>query len=172
MNTGTITQKRGKADGKLIASKVFADVFQAYLECSTEIQAVIRDMVQVVNAHDAIEDERDAALATIAEALFPSTHNGELGVCLEEYEKEATSEAKVVLKQMDQEEATFADRVNALLEEKGMTQGELADAIGVGQPAVSMMLSRSCRPQRRTVAKIAKALKVSPEDIWPGFKED
>lgn len=64
-------QEMGKFDGRLIASKVFADVFQAYLECSNEIQAVIRDMVQVVNADNFTEEERDAALAKIAEALFP-----------------------------------------------------------------------------------------------------
>ena len=168
----TVNPKRMKNDGNLVASKVFADVFQAYLECSDEIQAAIRDMVQVVNSPDAIQDEREAALVTIAEALFPSKHNGELGVCLEEYDHLENAEVKAILKQMDQEEATFADRVNALLEEKGMTQAELAEAIEVGQPAISMMLARDCRPQRRTVEKIAKALKVSTEEIWPGIKEE
>ena len=73
---------------------------------------------------------------------------------------------------MEREEATFAERLAALLEAKDMTQERLAEAIGVGQPAVSMMLNRNCRPQRRTVEKIAKALKVSPEDVWPGFKKE
>ncbi len=51
-----------------------------------------------------------------------------------------------------------------------MSQVELAAAIGVGQPAISMMLSRNCRPQRRTVECIARALEVTPNDLWPGFR--
>ena len=58
-------------DANLIVSKQFADVFQAYLECSDEVQAVIRDMVKVANSSDVTEDEREAAFLTIADALFP-----------------------------------------------------------------------------------------------------
>jgi len=159
-------------DANLITSRMFAQVFQAYLECSDEVQAALREMVGIVNAADATEDEREAALATIAEALFPSRHNGSLGIDLEELDKEASKPTAAFLKQLDEQEATFAERVTALLDERGITQSELANAIGVGQPAISMMLSRSCRPQRRTVERIAKELKVAPEDIWPGFKDD
>lgn len=161
-----------KSDGNRIASQVFAQTLQAYLECSDDVQAVIRDMAVVYNAPDATEEEREAALSTIAEALFPSHHNGTLGACLEDCEADAPLNIKVVLKEMDREEATFGQRVNALLELRGMTQAELAAAIGVKQPAVAMMLSRACRPQRRTVEKIAEALRVSPEEIWPGIKGD
>jgi predicted XRE-type DNA-binding protein len=159
-------------DGSLIASRLFADVFQAFLECSDEIQGAIRDMVKIVHSDDATTDEREGALATIAEALFPKKFNGILGIDLEECPHNAGQEAKETLKRMDREGATFSDRLAALLEAKDMTQEELAEAIGVGQPAVSMMLNRSCRPQRRTVEKIANALKVSPEDVWPGFKKE
>ena len=67
-------------DGNLIASQVFSKVFQAYLECSDKVQAAIRDMSQIVNDPNADPDESDAALATIAEALFPTRDNGTLGV--------------------------------------------------------------------------------------------
>ena len=50
-----------------------------------------------------------------------------------------------------------------------MTQEQLAAKIGVGQPAISNMLNRQCRPQRRTVKRLATALDVSPEDLWPGI---
>src|SRR5262249_41253342 len=142
-------QKRNKKDGNLIASHMFAEMFHTYLECGDEVQAAIRDMVAVVNAPDATKEECDAALASIAEALLPSKPDGELGVCLEAYEKGASPDVKAVLEQMDREEATFADRLGALMEAKGMTQSDLAAAIGVGQPAISMMLARNCRPQRR-----------------------
>lgn len=158
-------------DPGLLASQQFAQMLHAYKECSDEIQAVILDMVEVYNSSDATEDEPQAALATIAEALFPFHHKGKLGMCLEECENSDLT-VKAVLKGMDKEEATFAERVETLLEERNMTQSDLASAIGVKQPAISMMLSRECRPQRRTVDKIAAALKVSPEAIWPGIKDD
>ena len=71
-------------DGNLIASRAFADAFQAYLECGDEIQAAIREMVKIVHSADATTEEREAALATVAEALFPSKYNGTLGIALEE----------------------------------------------------------------------------------------
>jgi lambda repressor-like predicted transcriptional regulator len=49
----------------------------------------------------------------------------------------------------------------------GVTQVQLAETIGVGQSAIAMMLQRECRPQRRTVARMAEALGVTPETLWP-----
>lgn len=161
-----------KLNGDRIASQQFALMHSAYLECSDAVRTVISDMCRVYTAKDATEDEREAALSTIIEALFPKSRNGALGISLDDWARDAPLEVKVVLKEMDREEASFAERVNRLLDMKGMTQGDLAVAIGVGQPAISMLLKRECRPQRRTVQKIAEALKVSPEEIWPGFKDD
>lgn len=45
----------------------FACVLQIYLECSEAVQAVIRDMVDIV--HNGTAQEAVAALLTIAEAL-------------------------------------------------------------------------------------------------------
>jgi transcriptional regulator with XRE-family HTH domain len=75
--------------------------------------------------------------------------------------------AKPILQRMDKEEADFADRLRQLLEEKDITQQELAEKLGIGQSAISMMLGRSCRPQRKTVSRIAEALGVSSEALWP-----
>ena len=68
-----------------------------------------------------------------------------------------------------QEKSEFANSLDGHMKAKGISQVELAAAIGVGQPAISMMLSRDCRPQRRTVEKLARALGVPPNDLWPGF---
>lgn len=168
----TRTTKQPKPHSDLIASQFFAQCFCAYLECSAEMQEVIRDMTLIVNDPEADDDERQAALATMAEALFPSGVNGSLGVDLEESEEMDTDEGKAILASMDQEEETFAERLFSLLKQRGMTQSDLAAAIGVRQPAISMMLARNCRPQRRTVKKIAEALEVAPESLWPGFKEE
>jgi len=68
---------------------------------------------------------------------------------------------------LDLQEATFADRVQAILDERGLTRVDLAKAREIGQPAISMLLSRRARPRRRTVEKVAKALGVDSSDLWP-----
>jgi len=110
---------------------------------------------------------------TLADVLFPnlSDHEGQLGLDLEECEAmgaQHSEETHDDLKEMDREESLFADRLRALMAERGLTQAQLAEKIGVGQPAISMMLQRACRPQRRTVQRLAEALAVHPEELWPG----
>lgn len=154
-------------DGNRIASESFAKVFQAYLECSTAVQEVIRDMVEVINADDATGEEKDAAVSTLADALFPLKHNGELGIDLEVSEKHATGEQRDAVDHMNAAELRFADKLKDLMQQRKMTQADLAAATGVGQSAISMMLNRHCRPQRRTLEKLAAGLNVSVRQLWP-----
>ena len=53
------------------------------------------------------------------------------------------------------------------MEVSEMTQAQLAGVVGIGQPAISMMLKRQCRPQQRTVQRLAEALGVAAEKLWP-----
>jgi len=46
-------------------------------------------------------------------------------------------------------------------------RGLFPPRIGIGPSAISMMLNRQYGPQRRTIEKLAKALKVPVADIWP-----
>jgi len=85
--SATVQRERSRVDSRdaeLIASEAFARVFRAYIECSDAAQEAIRDMVEIVNDPETTTDERDAALLTIAEALFPSP-----GADLEECETHA-----------------------------------------------------------------------------------
>lgn len=154
------------------SSQAFAHLLQAYLECDPTLQGVVRKMVEIINDPETDEDDRKMAALTLQEALFPSRspNDGYLGADLEDEERNAVGEMAETLNRMDEEEASFASRVDSLLRERGMTQAELAAAIGVGQPAVSMMLARKARPQRRTIEKIAQALDVPEDRLWPGFK--
>lgn len=52
---------------------------------------------------------------------------------------------------MDQAEAAFAATLARLMAERQLTQAQLAERTGVGQSAISMLLKRRCRPQRRTL---------------------
>jgi lambda repressor-like predicted transcriptional regulator len=150
----------------------FAPLFQAYLECSDELQAHARKLFAALADPQADADNRALAAMTRADVLFPDHPKGELGSDLKECEALAAQrspEARETLERMDREEATFADRLRAVMQERGVTQVQLAERIGVGQSAIAMMLQRECRPQRRTVARMADALGVPPEQLWPGF---
>jgi predicted XRE-type DNA-binding protein len=155
----------------LAASQMFAHFFHAFLECDPSIQDVVRDMAEIINDPDTDADDRALALSTLHEALFParSPHDGMLGVDLEDEESHAMGEESEIQEDFNRQEDGFARCVEGLLRERNMTQGQLAEAIGVKQPAIAMMLGRKARPQRRTVEKVARALNVAPERLWPGF---
>ena len=171
----TVTRSRKAAprsrdlDIQLTVSHLVAQAFQAYLECDTEIQKVIMEMVEIINDPETDPDDIELSLATLREALFPaySSTDGQLGADLEVEERDACGEDAQAVAEMDRQEQVFAFRVEALMKERGWTQGQLAEASGVKQPAISLLLSRQSRPQRRTIEKIAKALAVSPEELWP-----
>ena len=166
----TMTRPRD-ADPDLMTSRMFAQVFQAYMECSEELQEVIRDMASIVNDPEATNEEQAMACSTIAEALFPWRCNGLLGVNLEEEERVVSvhhEEAKKVYLAMDKQEAHFGARVQELMAERdqpGRTGPGLRNRTAGGlQPPVARQ-----SPPRRTVEKIATALGVPPTEIWPEF---
>jgi transcriptional regulator with XRE-family HTH domain len=66
-------------------------------------------------------------------------------------------------------EAAFAATLARLMADRQLTQVQLAERISVGQSAISMLLKRRCRPQRRTLGKLAEALGAPVEELWPGF---
>lgn len=145
-------------------------VLHAYHECSDAVQEGIREMLAILEDPEAEADEREMAMATLADALFPNPHKGQHGMDLEESESDAvgaSEELRGIVERMDREEAVFAERLAQLMKEKGLTQTQLAERIGVGQSAISNMLNRNCRPQRRTVLRLAEALSVSATELWP-----
>lgn len=149
-----------------------AKLLHAFLECSDTMQAGIQDMVAIINDPEADEDDRFSAVATLADVLFPNPYKGKLGMDLAESERDAAGEFDDLQKavdQMDNEETTFAQRLAIAMKSRGLTQAALADRIGIGQPAVSNMLKRQCRPQRRTIEKLSLALEIEPQELWPGF---
>ena len=150
-----------------------AKFLRAYLECSDEIQAGVRELLEVLNDPETDEDDREATLFTLADALFPKPHEGQLGMDLESSEQLGASvspEMRDALEELNREEKAFAECLRAVMERRGVSQEDLARELGIGQPAISNMLNRQCRPQRLTVLRFAEALEVSPEELWPDFK--
>jgi predicted XRE-type DNA-binding protein len=146
-----------------------AKFLHAYLECSDAIQQGVQAMLRILFDPDTTEAEKAMAKHTIADALFPNLYKGELGMDLEESEHDAAcdnQELCEIVSEMNLDEQTFAENLRRIMDERGMTQAQLAEASGVGQPAISNMLNRDCRPQRRTIERFASVLGVSPDDLW------
>lgn len=149
-------------------------LLQAYIESSDVIQRAVRTMFEILKSSETDEQEKAMAMHTIADCLFPNFHKGLLDMDYDESEREAAEvdgEFASIVAELDAEEGDFAERLRHVMEAKNLTQRELAAAIGVGQPAISNMLQRKCRPQRQTVLRLAKALDISPGELWPAIND-
>ena len=164
-----IAKKNPAAELLVDNVKIFLEIKAAFEQCDDEIKEAVVDMQAIYSDEQSTEDEKRRALYTIVEALFPSLMADFVGFC------ESVRTSKSALdrsREMAEEEASFAARLEQLLRQKNMTQDRLATLIGVGQPAIANMIKRQCRPQRRTIIRIAEALGVEPQALWPSFVAD
>jgi len=142
----------------------FAMIFHAYSGCSPEIQAIVHEMTEIVVDESVSEEDRLHAIDVVLEALFPALASDFREEDDRLMNSEAAQQARTAL---DDEEAQFAERLRALMAERGITQEVLAEMTGVSQPAISNILNRRCRPQQRTIARLAAALQVESHELWP-----
>ncbi len=153
------------------ATSLAATYVLALKECDPELRDAAYELFEQLNSGELDQYQTLATTGLIADILFPTADaRGLPGFDSEEVERlEALTDPEVaaIAAEMEREEATFAERLQSLLTAQGVTQAELAAKVGVGQPAISMMLNRACRPQRKTVERIATALGVTPEELWP-----
>jgi predicted XRE-type DNA-binding protein len=179
MNTANIEKERTLSGSSVTSLEMSAiqaasPIVLAFAECDEELRAEGLELFKALASGKLDEEQRIATTALLAEILFPNADDKGLpGLDLVEAEEIAPTvnpEARDVQSRMDAEEADFATRLRHLMEAKNMTQAELASSVGIGQPAVSMMLNRSCRPQKKTVMRFAQALGVAAEELWPGFR--
>jgi predicted XRE-type DNA-binding protein len=167
--TTVAPQQRTRQAMEASAFKLASPIILALQECEPALRDAAMELFGQLQS-DLDQEAIQATTALIAEILFPHGDAlGSLGLDLEEAETIARNtkpKAAKVLARMDEQEATFAQKLRELLDQRGMTQAELATKIGVGQPAISMMLQRACRPQRKTIDKIAAALEVPMTQLW------
>lgn len=171
MKTATVPLGAMPSAANLLAEnvRIYLQVKSAFEQCDKEIQTAVTDMVAIISDAEATEDEKQRALNTIVEALFPGLAFDFLQNC---DRARGSIEAKTQWEKFSQEEATFAERLNSIMASKGLTQEQLAKKIGVGQSAIANLVNRNCRPQRKTVQRIAAALEVEATELWPTFKRD
>ena len=145
------------------------------LECDPTIRADALELFADLRSGELDDYQTVATENLLAEMLFPNGDDaGSPGLDLDEAEEMAKAQSPenaIAIDELDREEELFAVRLKEAMTSAGTTQATLAAKIGVGQPAISMMLSRNCRPQRSTVQKIADALSISPDTLWPSWNE-
>ncbi|MGV2337792.1 MAG UNVERIFIED_CONTAM: helix-turn-helix domain-containing protein [Planctomycetaceae bacterium] len=157
------------------------ELIRLYLECSDEVQSVVRSMFAVLDHSSTTSEDRRRAITTIADALFvnPMEGHGRYGFDFLTAERDAAQKHEQIerrpvvssrLDQLDSQEATFSERLRKILDEKNVTQEELATRIDCTQSAISKMLSRNARPHRKTILRTAQALNVQPTDLWPNME--
>ncbi len=155
---------------QLSALQASTPVVLALAECDEELRAEALELFEQLAGGELDQEQRYATTALLAEILFPNADSvGLPGLDLVEAETAAASldpESKRIAVRMDEEESAFARRLRERMTAMGLTQSELAEKVGIGQPAISMMLSRSCRPQRKTILRFAQALGVTAEELW------
>lgn len=133
------------------------EILRAFDECNEVLKEQAMEMVRIIHSGDAEPFELQAAVDTFNDIVFPD----HLETSLDDWKGDEETEAE-----LDQQEESFAESVRSIMEAKDINQTQLARAIGVGQPAISQLLNRDCRPQRSTVTKIAEALDVDESEIW------
>ena len=168
MNALTRQDRSSKNGSDQVASP--AEVLIAYLEKSLIVQAVVRDLVNMLKDGNLPSEEYQWAETALHDALFRhrSPEQGKLGPVVSAEEREQLPGLRETRQRMAEVEKVFAANLARFLKEKEISQAELANRVGVGRSAISMMLSRHCRPQRRTIEKIAEALGVELVELWPG----
>ncbi len=154
-------------DEHLQACQGFAATLPRYLGCSVPIQAVVRDLVRLVN-NPAIEaEERQRILRALAATLYQYNHDRPPKREEPSPAGPTAQEKEASRKRLEREEEIFVARLERLMTERQLTQADLAQRAGLSQPAISMMLARKYRPQKRTVRLLAQALGVPESELWP-----
>lgn len=151
-----------------------AEFCESLQECSDQLRTDALTMLAVAEDEQRPQTERQRALMTLADALHLNPdEDGRYGMDLNASEAAAAERYPALATQveiMDSQEAKFAGRLRQLMKDKCITQEKLAARIECSQPAISQMLNRKCRPQRKTLDKIAKALNVDVRELWPDLE--
>jgi lambda repressor-like predicted transcriptional regulator len=142
--------------------KFVASIGCAFTECDDDTRRDIFELSEIIKDGTSTEDEKKQASLTMYYLLFP---NGSFGLNDPRLESDLKN-VQEVRAQMKDEEKSFSEKLGALMKTKKITQADLAAQIGVGQSAIANMLARECRPQQRTIQKLADALGVKPSDLW------
>ncbi|HKI36303.1 MAG TPA: helix-turn-helix transcriptional regulator [Gemmataceae bacterium] len=154
-------------DEQLEACQGFAAIWPRYLGCSTPVQGVVRDLVQLFNDPAIEAEERQRILRALAVTLYQHADDRPPKHKEPSPARPTVPEEETWRRRLEQEEEVFVANLKRLMSERRLTQADLAQRAGLSQPAISMMLARKYRPQRRTVRLLAQVLGVHESELWP-----
>ena len=130
------------------------------------------EMLRIIEDEDSSAEDRNRACRTIRESLSVAESSEMRGTALVPQPLPAPvrhglpdSESR-----LQSQETAFWKMVQQIRKSKAITQVQLADRLGITQPAVSQMLTRQCRPQRSTIQNLASALGVEAQELWPDME--
>jgi transcriptional regulator with XRE-family HTH domain len=146
----------------------------ALQECGEQLRTDAERLMAIVDDPMSLPGQRGRAWNTLLDQfhLLPDDE-GRYGMDLARSEAGAAERFPMLareVEQMDSQEALFSDRLRQIMKDKNITQQQLAERIECSQPAISQMLNRKCRPQRKTLDKIASALSVDVLELWPDLE--
>jgi transcriptional regulator with XRE-family HTH domain len=137
--------------------------FLQSLALSSESQDLnVIHLVEIANRPDTPPSERQRVIDELAAKLFPESWSEPETL----WEAEDESSAPIACAE-DSHQAEFARRLQEIMTAKQISQRELATRIGCTQPAISQLLHRERRPRKQTILKLAAALGVSADKLWP-----
>lgn len=173
MSTATTSESNNTSLMRLILAlrgKQQEAFIRAITECSDQLRADAEKLMAIVDDENALPGEKGRAWNTLLDQfhLLPDDE-GRYGMDLVRSESAAAEKFPMLAREvanMDDQETQFAKRLRKLMKDKCVTQKELAERVGCSQPAISQMLNRKCRPQRKTLEKMATALNVDVKELW------
>lgn len=140
---------------------------------SESVDEQLRGLTQILDDPNAAVEDKASAAETIRETFLVHCGSEEWGATLSEIGSRTVGrnpEADHIEDHLDSQEDYFCKKIRELMKEKGLTQVDLANRLGKQQAAISQLLSRGCRPQKRTILKFAEVLDVAPTELWPNIE--
>lgn len=133
----------------------------------SEDRAALRDMLcELLDATD--PEVRQEVLVSIYELLAPPGYADTTSSSgLDEWIESSDESVRRATARLAQQKVQFAATAKRLLAERGLTQEQLAQQLGVTQPTVSDLLAGKHKPQPKTLGRLADALGVAVDDLWP-----
>lgn len=139
---------------------------RAYLACSSVMKQAVESMIAVIDSPESDEQDKMLAYHTIDGILKMEEHAARDTFLLTDDDpgfgdRETGSQEESAAPTA----TTFGDCIRKLMEEKGITQAQLADRMGISQPAVNKLITKTVNPKGETLLRVAQAFGVKVEDL-------
>ena len=162
----TATGDKQSAVLEKFASTAVSTSLSVFEMLSHEDRAVLKGMLcEFLDADD--PEERREVFISIVEHVAPARYFEVYdSVTLDEW-LVGDPKANAAVGRLTEQKRKFAEAVAGIMAEQGLTQTQLAERLEVTQPTIAAMLKGQHKPQPRTLKKLADALGVSIDRLWP-----